>query len=51
MVVKLCYGQQEAKVTLLVVYGKGPSLLGWDWLQSLQLNWHRKFIVYTEVHS
>ena len=40
MVVKVCYGQQEAKPTLLVVlHGKGPSLLGRDWLQSLQLNW------------
>ena len=44
MVVKVCYGQQEAKLTLLVVHGKGPSLLGRDWLQSLQLNWQ-------EIHS
>ena len=41
MVVKVCYGEQEAKLTLLVVHGKGPSLLGQDWLQSLQLNWHK----------
>ena len=32
MVVKVCYGQQEAKLTLLVVHGKGPSLIGQDWL-------------------
>ena len=38
MVVKVCYGQQEAKLTLLVVHGKGPSLLGRDWLQNQQLN-------------
>ena len=44
MVAKVCYGEQEAKLTLLVVHGKGPSLLGRDWLQSLQLNWQ-------EIHS
>ena len=38
MVVKVCYGQQAAKLTLVVVHGKGPSLLERDWLQSLQLN-------------
>ena len=42
--VKVCYGQQEAKFTLLVVHGRGPSLLGRNWLQSLQLNWQ-------EIHS
>ena len=44
MVVKVCYGEREAKLTLLVVHGKGPSVLGRDWLQSLQLNWQ-------EIHS
>ena len=44
MVVKVCYGQQEAKLTLLVVYGKGPSLLRQDWLQSPKLNWQ-------EIHN
>ena len=44
MVVKVCYGEQEARLTLLAVHGKGPSLLGRDWIQSLQLNWQ-------EMHS
>ena len=44
MVVKVYYGQQEAKLTLLVVHGKGPNILERDWLQSLQLNWQ-------EIHS
>ena len=38
-VVKFNYGQQEAKPSLLVINGKDPSFLGWDWLSSLQLNW------------
>ena len=44
MVVKVNYGQQEGKLSLLVDYGRGPSLLGRDWLSSLQLNWQ-------EIHS
>ena len=44
MVVKVGYSQQEAKLTLSVVHGKGPSLLWQDWLQSLQLNWQ-------EIHT
>lgn len=34
----------KAKFSLLVVQGKGPGLLGLDWLQSLKLNWQ-------EIHS
>ena len=41
MVVKVNYGQQETKVSLLVVHGKGPNLLGRDWLSSAQLNWQK----------
>ena len=44
MVVKVNYSQQEAKLSLLVVHERGPSLLGQDWLSSLQLNWQ-------EIHS
>ena len=26
-------------MTLIVVRGSGPGLLGWDWLRAIQLNW------------
>lgn len=41
MLVKVQYDQQEATLSLLVVQGNGPSLLGRDWLQQLQLNWQK----------
>ena len=33
------YKGQERKLSLLVVTGKGPSLLGRDWLKYLKLDW------------
>ena len=30
---------QDAKLSLLVVKGDGPSLLGRDWLRQLQIDW------------
>ena len=33
------YKGQERKLSLLVVTGKGPSLLGCDWLKYLKLDW------------
>ena len=30
---------QTATLPLLVTRGKGPSLLGWNWLSAVQLNW------------
>ncbi len=33
------YGEQQAKVPLLVVEGGGPSLFGRDWLAWIKLNW------------
>ena len=33
------YVNQEASGTLLVVGGDGPSMMGRDWLQTIQLNW------------
>ena len=37
--VKVSYGQQEENLSLLVVKGNGPSLLGRDWLARIKLNW------------
>lgn len=39
LVVKVVYGDQEKKLNLLVVAGKGSSLLGRDWLKQIRLNW------------
>ena len=32
-------GDQQKKLLLYVVKGHGPSLLGREWLRSIQLNW------------
>ena len=37
--VKVQHGEQTAKLPLLVVQGKGPSLLGRNWLRVLRLDW------------
>ena len=37
--VDVSYKDQVKKLSLLVVAGKGPSLLGHDWLSRLQLDW------------
>ncbi len=34
-----CYEGQEAELTLTIVDGGGPTLLGRDWLSRLRLNW------------
>ena len=43
------YQTQQAVLDLLVVAGKGPSLLGRDWLEHLKLDWHS--IKYTTTAS
>ena len=37
--VKVKYSDQQENLGLLVVAGSGPSLLGRDWLNKIQLNW------------
>ena len=37
--VTVVYGEQKAKLPLLVVPGSGPSLLGRNWLKLIHLNW------------
>ena len=39
----ITYGDQESHVSLLVVEGQGPNLLGRDLLRQIQLNWHEIF--------
>ena len=40
--VVVCYKDQQQVLPLVVTDGVGPSLLGWDWLAHLKLDW--KFI-------
>ena len=37
--VDMIYGQQQARLPLVVVAGEGPCLMGRDWLQQLRLDW------------
>ena len=39
MTAKVQYNTQSCTLPLLVVAGKGPTLLGRDWLRHLQLDW------------
>ena len=39
VVVQVAVGQREEQLPLLVIKGKGPTLLGCDWLEKLKLNW------------
>ena len=39
LLVQVYYGQQTFDLTLVVVAGSGPSLLGRNWLQSIRLDW------------
>ena len=38
--VRVRYGDQEAKLVLVVVGGEGPCLFGRNWLKYIRLNWH-----------
>ena len=46
---RVTYGEQTRTLSLIVVEGDGPSLLGRDWLFALQLKW--KTIAMTTVDS
>ena len=39
VMVQIEFGNQEAKLPLLVVLGSGPSLIGRNWLKLIRLNW------------
>ena len=41
------YNGQTSKLPLVIVGGSGPSLLGRDWLQKIQLDWKQINSVYT----
>ena len=39
MKVKVSYGEQNAKLSLYVVEGQGPSLMRRDWIRQIRLDW------------
>ena len=41
--VQVKYKEQTKSLTLLVMSGKGPTLLGRDWLHQINLDWHAIF--------
>jgi hypothetical protein len=45
----VAYGSQRAALPLLVIAGDGPSLLGWDWLMELRLDWQSIGLYRTEA--
>ena len=44
---KVQYEDQFKKLVLVVTGGNGPSLLGWNWLNHINLNWKKLFAVLT----
>ena len=41
--VTVIYESQSSELSVLVVKGKGPCLLGRDWLGMLKINWQKLF--------
>ena len=46
--VEVTYGDQSAKLPLIVVSGEGPPLFGQDWMINIQLNWKEIYTVTTD---
>ena len=38
--VNVTYKDQRARLPIVVVAGEGQSLLGWNWLGAIRLDWH-----------
>ena len=51
IVVDVEHDGQKKKLSLLVVPGNGPALLGRDWLSELRLNWQQIHAVTANVNS
>ena len=47
--VEVTYKRQKKSLSLLVVAGEGPSLLGRDWLAELQLDWRELYLVHQSL--
>ena len=45
LLVKTEHNGQNATMLLLVVQGDGPSLIGWNWLGQIQLDWKGIFSI------
>ena len=39
------YNSQTNKLSVIVLEGAGPSLLGRDWLQCVRIDWKSLFVV------
>ena len=48
--VDVTYKEYIAHLPLTVVAGRGPSLLGWDWLQHIKLDWKAWYLVGIPPH-
>ena len=44
------YKEQKGDLPLLVVAGKGPALLGRDWLQHLKLDWQQLHSIHLRAY-
>ena len=49
--VDVTYHSQQGSYTLYVVKGPGPSLLGWDWLKHIRLDWKSIATSVNQVNS
>ena len=49
--VEVEYEDQKAKLPLVIVDGKGPTLLGRNWLHHLRLDWSQLHHIQTDAHE